>query len=682
MLSILRTYVAGLAVAHLAWFYFFTTGHLVRRRSGEQAYSLTDVVITSVAGMAIAGFGLVFLGFTHFLNLFGIFVLLLLEGCLFAWLNVGNWLSFGFWRTMLQRIAQGWTAPAILIYIVLLALALPAVLPPTVSDSVTYHLAYAVEWATAGRIHVDPFLRFPFYANNFLLLYSALFILKLGDYCQFLTWLCGLLTCLGILAFFTSDSERSEESAAWKRFQPQQFLVPLCLGLSPIYLHYVDTAMIDVPIGLFVLVPILCAYRNSPDRAYARELVATAAFCAGMKLTLIGHLPLFLGSLFFTGACTRMRRRQVGLLALTLVGLGLPWYLRNLIETHDPVPPILNSYFHRADPIFSPKDGVVFTVDTLTPRDPRSLLLLPWRFFTDPTSESFREIGVSALVLVMYAPIFFLIGRVFWRRRWQPALRFTYLSVAVVYLLFPWLFSSIGRYALHWYPVFVAWAGVLITVGYAWLERKCKSWPAIGAAWIGTAIVSCLFVCPAPTPACLRFYENYYSAALAELQSGSKKAYLAEHVRGYLESQAVIHTLTNNGRRRSRVLVFGRETPAFYFREARIKSVGDWFGTARWDELVGEIDRGDCRPYLERFHISAIIVDPRFAAPWSEWYPKFQREVELDGFVEYRYGNDVTPVFLKSDMAPAHGLIRVTHGATPPPAVPRADEISPARHVA
>jgi hypothetical protein len=69
-MSILRTYLFGLAVAHLAWFYFFTTGHLLRRRTSDQAYSLDELVITSVAGMAIAGFGLVFLGFTHFLNVF------------------------------------------------------------------------------------------------------------------------------------------------------------------------------------------------------------------------------------------------------------------------------------------------------------------------------------------------------------------------------------------------------------------------------------------------------------------------------------------------------------------------------------------------------------------------------------------------------------------------------------
>lgn len=69
-----RTYLAGLGVAHLAWFYFFTTGHLLRSNAPKESrwFALTDLVITSVAGMALAGFGLLFLGFAHLLNPFGI----------------------------------------------------------------------------------------------------------------------------------------------------------------------------------------------------------------------------------------------------------------------------------------------------------------------------------------------------------------------------------------------------------------------------------------------------------------------------------------------------------------------------------------------------------------------------------------------------------------------------------
>ena len=99
-MPVLKTYVLGMAVAHLLWLYFFTTGHLLRSKTLEQSrcFSITDLVITSVTGMAVAGFCLLLLGFTHLLNRPGIFVALVCEGALFLWLKGENWLSYSFWK--------------------------------------------------------------------------------------------------------------------------------------------------------------------------------------------------------------------------------------------------------------------------------------------------------------------------------------------------------------------------------------------------------------------------------------------------------------------------------------------------------------------------------------------------------------------------------------------------------
>src|SRR5436309_8335086 len=135
---------------------------------------------------------------------------------------------------MVQGFLKGWTVPAVSIYVLFLALGIPAILPPTRGDAVSYHFAYAADWANAGRIYVDPFLRFPYYANNFLLFDSAFFVLRLGDYCNFLTWLCGLLTCLGVLAFMSAPEIDSAGRSSKTAFQPQQFLIPLAVALCPI----------------------------------------------------------------------------------------------------------------------------------------------------------------------------------------------------------------------------------------------------------------------------------------------------------------------------------------------------------------------------------------------------------------------------------------------------------------
>src|SRR6478672_696519 len=92
-MSLLRSYLLGLLVAHLAWLFFFTTGQLLwkRHRNDSQPFQLDTLVVTSVAGMALSGFGLLLLGFAHLLNPFGLAGLLVLEAALFRLLKRGNW---------------------------------------------------------------------------------------------------------------------------------------------------------------------------------------------------------------------------------------------------------------------------------------------------------------------------------------------------------------------------------------------------------------------------------------------------------------------------------------------------------------------------------------------------------------------------------------------------------------
>src|SRR5262245_39744112 len=78
-MPVLRSYFLGLVVAHLAWLLFFTTGQLLwkSRHDNSKPFGLDTLVITSVAGMALSGFGLLLLGFSHLLNPFGLVGLLI-----------------------------------------------------------------------------------------------------------------------------------------------------------------------------------------------------------------------------------------------------------------------------------------------------------------------------------------------------------------------------------------------------------------------------------------------------------------------------------------------------------------------------------------------------------------------------------------------------------------------------
>src|ERR1700750_550072 len=161
-MSVLLSYLLGLIVAHVAWLLFFTTGQLLwkSRPDNSKPIRLDTLVITSVAGMALAGFGLLVRGFANLLNRFGLAGLLILEAASFWLLKRDNCLSLIFWKRVVQDFVKGWTYPALCIYILFLALAIPAIVPPIRGDPVSYHFAYAADWANAGRIYVDPFLRF------------------------------------------------------------------------------------------------------------------------------------------------------------------------------------------------------------------------------------------------------------------------------------------------------------------------------------------------------------------------------------------------------------------------------------------------------------------------------------------------------------------------------------------
>jgi hypothetical protein len=167
-----------------------------------------------------------------------------------------------------------------------------------------------------------------------------------------------LLSCLGVLAFFAPAELQSSSDPQRRRLFPflPQFLIPVSLALSPVFLEYLNSGYVDVPIGLFILVSILCVYKTLAQRLFAWELVVIAAFCLGMKLTLIGHLPFFVASLLLASA-TRLPRRQMALLVFALVALSLPWYVRNLLEAHDPTPPMFNLLFDHPDPIFTQADA-------------------------------------------------------------------------------------------------------------------------------------------------------------------------------------------------------------------------------------------------------------------------------------------------------------------------------------
>jgi hypothetical protein len=320
----------------------------------------------------------------------------------------------------------------------------------------------------------------------------------------------------------------------------------------------------------------------------------------------------------------------------------------------------LNFYFNHADPIFTKSDSQIYApAPGTTEAQPLHLLLLPVRFFTHPESPHFVEIGANAMILLLYGPILFLLGLPYLRKIWPSSEGVSYVSASVVYLVFSWLFSSLGRHSLHWYPVLAAWVGIVVSRLYAWALGAWHSPRQMGIARLATTIFCCSLLFPTTSRGAMQLYKDYYGTIASLFRPRDDlQAYLRQHLYGYSASQAVIATLLANQKSDTKVLlVYDVLELAFYFRKAKIISVGDYFGPAGFADLRQEILHGNCLPYLTRFDISTVIFQPR---QWPLFYDKFRAQLKNNGFREYRHPKDSVAIFLRSDINPSSQLIPVT----------------------
>jgi hypothetical protein len=653
----------GLAFIHLLWVYFFVTGSLVRPKkelaseldepSSTAGFLMADLVITTATGVAITGFVILIFGFLGILNAYAFMLWLATLGLLFKVLKSENVFAADFWRRRFKLIRRAWNLPALIIYCAFLLISVPAILPPTLWDSTMYHLAYAVAWANAEQIYVDEFVRFPYYSNNFVLLYSLLFALKLELVCHWLTWLCGLLTGLGVYSLIVRSTARSSGSVGVGQAVPLTAVVlPVALAFSPVFLRYVDTGYVDIPIGLFLLVPILCAYLSlqTDGRKYELEFVLTAAFCVGMKITNICFLPLFIGSLVLVTIKKGQRPlSRLLLLVALLVAFSSPWYVRNLIATGDPLSPALNVLFNRPDPIWTPTDVANARADFTTAKDPASLLRLPIDLFWNTLSVNFREPGTNATVVLLYVPfIMVALLLVPGIRRWF-GVPFVYLNVALIYVLASWIgISTFARYFLHVFPLYTAYVGV-------WLNKLLPTWIVnpIGSrrraimSWCVTAVLGLILL--VPNPPSRGYYRRLIQEDYRQLprRFRSYQQFLRRNLQGYASIQYLMDNSESRNNQSPKVLVVGFENLAYYFRKNNLVSFGDWFGPGRHADLRESIDNGSLSDYLARFNVGAVLVNLAGNRMDQATYQKFITQLEQNHFVLQPTQEPLTVIYIK-----------------------------------
>lgn len=605
-------FVTGLLLIHACWIYVYICGTVVQtpRFSGTDgtesdgsADALLRVVAASASGIAITGFLTFALGLIH----------LIYPASFLAWLAVlfvvfvavgDSPLRARFWTVRLATLRRAISPAAILLYLIALVLALPAVLPETQSDPLYFYYVLAFEWAKRHEIFVDYWRRFPFYAFNWTLIDTLAFEFGWQDYIAFFPWLTGCLSLLGIYGFVASFGRRLDGLRTSPFFADLAgVLGALALALSPIYLRWMDTGMLDVPTGFFFLISAACLTNGfvSNWRPWIYHLVICAAFLMGLKITLFAFLPVFLIGAFSIASRRGLSRRATVGVLVALVVLMSPWYLKNFIQAGDPIAPVLNLAVGGVDSKWSKADMEGVLADLKANSDLVSRVRVPYDIVTDTLSNGFREYGATVILAAIVVPVFFVVfclarGRLRLKDDRIDAL-FVFAALLTFAIAYWMQTSHLARYALLFYAALCAFVpAVALLVG-------AKNRRMLGLGLVILAIAAL------PSSAQAWSYVNGYvkeETSIGTYYVG-KVEFLTPRIDGYRETQYVSDVLLRNTSSR-RVYIVQDQQLDYFFAERGILAIGDWFGPERFSDLDSAIDHGAAVAYLHRFNVDAILV--------------------------------------------------------------------------
>jgi hypothetical protein len=203
-------------------------------------------------------------------------------------------------------------------------------------DSLAYHLAVPKMWLNDGRIHFVSFIHhsnFPFSIDN-LYIWGLAWGGQHGAKAFSLFFL-----IFGLMALFGIARQRYSGNAGWWS--------ALAFAAIPAVIWISGTAYIDVSNGLFAGLGILFAawFVDEPEeRKWAWLSAVCLGFAAGSKYT--GLQTIFavgLVVLAYGFAKKGPKPASAFLIWLAALALASPWYVKNVVNTGNPVYPFFSS---------------------------------------------------------------------------------------------------------------------------------------------------------------------------------------------------------------------------------------------------------------------------------------------------------------------------------------------------
>jgi hypothetical protein len=641
----------ALALEHAFWLFFFIVGSLtlasLPKRAPAQrdpAAALAELVTATATGMAVTAL----YGFVA--GIFGVFYtwalpLLVVLLAVLAYARGVRVTGGAFWRNRFEVVRGSLTLPSVAIYVLGLAIALPAILPDVTTDPNMLHLPYALDWARAHRLTVDPALRFPYYVMNWQLLYSWLFLFGLGNWTALLSTLCGILTALGIQAALLPRLRSGDREASPRWFAPAVAIAaPLMLLLSPTFLRWDVSSMIDIPIALFFLVVALLAsngLEGETERTSLVRLILCGGFLVGLKPTFFLFIPMIAVLIVLVARRAPLPKYGAAIAILLFLITASPWYVKSFVEDGDPVAPYLNLAVAGRDAQFSRTDWQNIGLDLVGVRDLGTLVKLPYRVVFHTNTVKFREYGVTLGLLGMYLPFVFL----WWvlvsqSQVWLRDRRLLVFASCTGFGAIYWMASSyLARYSLLFTPTLCVCLGL-------WLIYLARRGTAAALAAIVLAAL-----CAVPSPSAYEWLGHTILAYYRYLPDvyKSRNDYLVNNLDGYREEQYVASIERRPGHTK-RVLALCCQDLAYQFKLHGVTLVGDYVGPARYLDITIAIHQNRVADYVERFGVDAILIKRNFFfSPLED--AELTEQAEALGFV-VAPALDRQHILLVKDLAP------------------------------
>jgi hypothetical protein len=631
----------GLLFMHGAWLWFWLCGSLVlwQRRTPETSdEALLDIILASVTGMAITALVTFALGL--FGALYPVAALVALVATLMLLSIRRPSVAAAAWKSRLSQVARAASPGALIVWMFGVFLAAMAIIPDNGSDATAFYYPQALDYARSHWLVVDPLFRFPYYPNNWVLVETWPFVLGFPSFVQFLNALTAVLTLLGVFGLTVFGGRELTGSAGLRGLRAIAVAAALCVAIAPIFVHFVDIGMTDIPSGLAYLATVIAAtvaVREKNVRALP-ALILCAGFLVGTKLSFPALLPFFAGLCWIVLRSAGASRTAfpLGLIALVLV--SAPWYARAFVLAGDPVTPLLNLRFQGRDPQFTQDDLRRQAADVAGDTSPLGLLRLPIQLFADPSSREVRDWGGSLLLSCFPAALVY-VGWVFVGRRRVPnAVTMTALAVAYGYAY--WTETShLGRYALLFLPSTAAFVGIAA----ARASRR-----SVRMRFFAAAVV---FVLATPAPASWQYYQLLWRIYYATI--GTYYTTPAEYLRprspAYAQIEDVSHMLRRAKRTDLRIYFVYLGGAQYFVKQHGAVMMGDSFGPGRFYDFARALERERAEQFLRRFDVGVVIAH-QSSLDKDLVFAGMEVEMLRIGWREVRYPGDDWVVFLSPQL--------------------------------